>query len=350
MRITEKIEEQAAHWVVRLERGLTAPEQDELLHWLLADPRHGGELSRQKTSWLRLNTLADWRPEHGPRPNRDLLAPAGAADARRPHRLWHWSAPMGLAAAAVIAFVLFSERPERTTPTVPVSLVTLPPPIATIERRTLEDGSVIELNRGAEIAVHYSATDRNVRLLRGEALFEVAKDAARPFVVSVEGIDVRAVGTVFNVSLGAASVEVLVTEGRVHVHPPASTAGSGQSSHVTPPAVLHAGHRAVVSLAPGASNPTVNAVTSQQAAQRLAWRPRLLDFTEAPLQAVVDEFNRRNAPIRIIVADPTLADTVVSASLRSDNIEGFIRLMEGGFGVSAQRHGNSVTLSTARVP
>ena len=75
MKASEKVEFEAALWVVRLERGLTAAEQDEFLDWLGADPRHGEALTQQKAGWTRLNLLADWRPVHGAKPNRDLLAP-----------------------------------------------------------------------------------------------------------------------------------------------------------------------------------------------------------------------------------------------------------------------------------
>jgi len=71
---SEKIEDEAALWIIRTERGLTSAEQDEFLQWLVADPRHDEELSQQKANWNRLNILADFRPEYAMGPNRDLLA------------------------------------------------------------------------------------------------------------------------------------------------------------------------------------------------------------------------------------------------------------------------------------
>ncbi len=357
----EKTENQAAHWVVRLERGLTGAEQDEFLQWLMADPRHGEELARQKTNWSRLNLLADWRPEHAPRPNRDLLTPT-AANTRFGFRIQaRWFVPAALAAAAAVVFGIFALRPDNGTvmPGAGAPVRSAPARIATIERRTLDDGSVIELNRGAEVAVLYTATERRVRLERGEASFQVAKNPLRPFIVSAGGVDVRAVGTAFNVRLDTAAVEVVVTEGRVAIATPEDRVGRVSDvafGSVDPNAPerledkslhLSEGQRAVVPLiaTPVAE---ITAVSQEQIGSLLAWQPRLLDFTDSPLHAVVAEFNRHNAPIRLVVADAALADTVVSASLRSDNIEGFIRLLEGGFSVRVERDGNTVTLRKSR--
>ena len=74
----------------------------------------------------------------------------------------------------------------------------------------------------------------------------------------------------------------------------------------------------------------------------------MLDFAEAPLSAIITEFNRRNAPFQSNVDDPALADLPLSASLRSDNVEGFLRLLEGGFGLEVERFGNVISLHRPR--
>jgi transmembrane sensor len=342
MNVSEKIEFEAALWVVRLERGLTAAEQDEFLDWLGADPRHGEALSQQKAGWTRLNLLADWRPMHAARPNRDLLAPLPAGSIFRVNWRVAWIVPASLAAAAAVALGVLLSRPEklREAPLVRIA----PERIALIERRTLEDGSIIELNRGAELFVSYTTSERRVRLARGEAHFQVAKDPGRPFTVSAGEVTVRAVGTAFNVQRWTATVEVLVTEGAVDVRA-AETENSGDRP-ATATAQVKAGHRCVVSLT-RRSPPAIAAVTREEVANLLAWQPQVLDFTEAPLATIIAEFNRRNAPFQITVADPGLAETILSASLRSDNVEGFLRLLEGGFGIQAEHSGNVVTLRRA---
>jgi transmembrane sensor len=69
---------------------------------------------------------------------------------------------------------------------------------------------------------------------------------------------------------------------------------------------------------------------------RLAWQPRLLDFTDEPLAAILAEFNRRN-DVELSVADPALGALRLSATFRSDNVEGFLRLMESDFAMQVDR-------------
>jgi transmembrane sensor len=333
MKTPEKIEAEAALWVVQLERGLTAKEQDDFLEWLVADERHGRELNRQAANWSGLNMLADWRPEHSARPNRDLLAPQPARLVQTKMRVsWFW--PAGIAAAAALMFGVFVWQQSRATPLLAQPLT--PAQIASIEKRTLDDGTVIELNRGAEVSVLYTATERKVRLERGEAMFNVAKNPGRPFIVSAGDVHFRAVGTAFNVRRGEDAVELIVTEGKVRVQP--------TTSDVETAPLVEAGQMALVPVQPGKRSVAVAPIAGEQMDVKLAWHSRLLDFTNTRLSAVVEEFNRRNAPIRLVIDQASLADTEVSASLRSDNIESFIRLLEGGFGVEAERSGNVVTL------
>jgi transmembrane sensor len=328
----EQIEQAAAQWIVRLERGLTAAEQDEFIDWLTADPRHADELNVQKAGWNRLDLIADWRPEHGAEPNCDLLAPPA------PPRRWRLGLAIStgaLAAALALGFLLGTGRPVAAPP--PAA----PVPIALIEQRTLDDGSVVTLNRGAEIAVRFNARERRVELVRGEALFAVAKNPLRPFIVAARGVDVRAVGTAFKVRLDRSAVEVLVTEGEVAVLPPSEPAAPA-----APPVHLAGGERTVVSLVSPAA-PRVTAVAPADLAAATAWQPRLLEFSDAPLAAIVADLNRANAPIRLEVADVDLEHRPLNAAIRSDNIEGFVRLLEGGFGIRAERTGNVIVLRRA---
>jgi transmembrane sensor len=321
----ERIDQEAAAWVLRHDRGLTAAEQDEFSHWLGADPRRGGAWARHRQNWARLDLLVKWRPEHAAQPNRDLLAPRPRLGWAERHP-WLMALPLA-AAAAVVAGVFVAHR----HPSAPAEVAGGLSPVAAIEQHTLEDGSIVELNRGAEVAVLYTPGERHVRLERGEAHFTVAKNPSRPFIVSAGGVDVRAVGTQFDVRLDSAEVQVLVTEGRVRVGP-------------IP--LVKAGEQAVVSLAPGSPSSRVTAVSLAEMDRLLLWRPQLLDFTGAPLPQIVAEFNRHNA-VELVIADPALANTRITALMRSDNIEGFVRLLERGFDIHAERSDNRIILRKA---
>lgn len=333
---TDPIALQASEWLIKRDRGLTAVEQDEFFLWLSADARHGEWFARQQRMWKDFNQLAQWRPEHSAEPNPDLLA-------RPMRRTVRWPVWITLAAAACVTFVLLWERPwSRQSPiAAPVEMVA-----QGYEHRALEDGSVVELNRGARIEVNYLPAQRLVRLVQGEASFTVAKNHDRPFIVRAGGVDVRAVGTAFNVRLDAQSVEVLVTEGKVRVDD-AARGGTLLAASVpgeTP--VLSAGEKVIVEAAP-IVRVTAAAILPGEMEQLLAWKPVLFDFNPLPLGEVVVQFNRRNHT-QLVLADDTLATLPIVASFRSDNVEGFVRLLELTSGVRAERSGDTITLKVAR--
>jgi transmembrane sensor len=319
----------ASGWIVRTSRGLTAEEQDEYLAWLAADSRHGVWLAKRRQAWSEFDVLTEWRPEHSAEPNPDLLA---ARPQRR--RGWRLIFPVVLTMAAGLAVALWVSCPWGAGKTEPVAAV-----VKGYESRALDDGSVVELNGGAEIVVRFTTEERRVRLVRGEAHFLVAQNPGRPFVVEAGGVAVRAVGTAFDVLLGGQAVEVLVTEGRVRVDSPSPAAARRAVPEVA------AGQRVVVALAGGEIS-EVTTVSPDEMAQRLAWQPRLLDFSATPLADVAAEFNRRNRT-QLVLADPALRLMPIVASFRSDNIDGFVRMLELSAGVSAERNGDTVVLRRA---
>ena len=338
--------EEAAAWVIREDRGLSAGEQDRLSQWLAADPTHREAWARQRGNWRRLEPLARWLPEHSAEPNPDLLAP--------PRRARAWVRPaLALAASVTLmaTWLTWRENPPVAAPPVAAAVIVRE---ASATRRVLEDGSVVEFNRGAEFNVRFSAAERRVELGRGEAHFKVVRDDRRPFVVAVAGREVRAVGTAFNVRLEHGDMEVLVTEGRVRIE---GAKGSVPNSSfpvgdvATEPVLvplLEAGQRAVLPLAGPGNGPRIATLTNGEIERVLAWQHRMLEFTAAPLEAVVAEFNRTNR-LQLSIAEAGIADVRLSASFRSDNVEGFVRLLEVGFGIRGERRGErEITLRRAR--
>ncbi|MCX6941928.1 MAG: FecR domain-containing protein [Verrucomicrobia bacterium] len=328
------LEATASAWLARRDRGLTAAEQDAYLEWLRADPRHGAMIAHLEKTWGALDALAEWRPAHSARPNPDLLATPRARP-RRWARLTKFPfAVRTLAAAAAVAlgvFVLQSNVPE--TPPSSGTVRVIPTP----ERLTLEDGSVVELNHGGKLEIDFSSETRRVRLVRGEAHFTVTKNPARPFIVEANGVAVRAVGTAFNVRHSVAAIEVLVTEGQVQVERSIAVVAASAPTPLAPaPTALVAGERAIVDTTAPAAQPVVAAVTPTEIAHALSWQGVRLEFAELPLAEVVTEFNLRNRQ-QLVVDDATTGRLRVGGSFRADNVDGFVRLLEASFGVSAQR-------------
>ncbi|WP_263143677.1 FecR family protein [Pseudomonas sp. RIT-PI-AD] len=181
------------------------------------------------------------------------------------------------------------------------------------ERRLIElaDGSRVWLNSDSALSEDFSPGLRRLRLLRGEALFEVAKDPARPFVVEAAGGRVRAVGTRFDVDSRGPRVRVDVSEGVVQV----DSAG-GQ------PVSLAAGQRLSYRErgAPGAVQPLDLYSAS-------AWQRGKLIFNRRPLGEVLDELERY-LPGRILLTDRDLGRHRVSGVFDLDDPAALLTTLE----------------------
>jgi transmembrane sensor len=324
----------ASVWLARRDRGLSPEEQDAYLDWLYQDPLHGRAILQLERVWASLNLLAEWRPTHSALPNPDLLAP------RRPSRLY-WISTALAAAAVTFAFHLWlPRRPEIAAPH--RGAIIHPGP----ERRLLEDGSIVELNTGARIEVRFTPEERGVRLVGGEAHFTVAKNPARPFVVSADKISVRAVGTAFSVALNREAVSVLVTEGKVRLdETPAAPAGEPVAAREL--SSLSAGQQAVISTqANRPAVPEVREVSPSEIERALSWQGLRLEFVDMPLADVVAEFNRYNLR-KLVVEDPQTRGILIGGNFRADNVETFVRLLDSVFGVTAVPRGNEIVLRRA---
>ncbi|MFO1447246.1 MAG: FecR domain-containing protein [Opitutaceae bacterium] len=339
---TDPIDAAAALWLARRDRGLSPAEQDAYLQWLHADPRNAEAVTRHAAALERMMQLYEWQPVHDTEPNPDLFLPrqSPAAKALAPARnrgWWMWSA--GLTAAAAVAVVFLWGRlwlPEMTAVSAaPKSYLHVN------ERIALPDGSRIELKDGSRIVVQYSDSERRVRLTGGEAHFTVWKDKARPFIVEVAGVEVRAVGTAFNVRLDVSAVEVMVTEGTVGVE---RVDPSVLERPFTEPVHVSIGQRAVVVLgAAERSAPAITAVSNDEISRELAWQTPRLQFQETHLADAIAEFNRLNRH-QLELGDPALGELRIGGTFRPDNVEGFVRLLGSTLDIRAESVGENRTV------
>lgn len=210
------------------------------------------------------------------------------------------------------------------------------------ERRalTLTDGSTVDLNARSRIRIDYSSTGRDVALLEGQALFKVARDPARPFVVHSDGASVRAIGTQFDVNRSHGSMIVTVIEGRVAVTNDRRMDGRNPSaeSAASTTVLVAAGERVV------AGAHTLNTPQPVNATAATAWTAGKLVFEAVPLQEVLDEFNRY-LPKPLIVADPGLLGVHISGVFSVDESPQFVEFLRQRFGTSARKEADATYIS-----
>jgi transmembrane sensor len=238
--------------------------------------------------------------------------------------------------------------PVRPAPDYSVAAAT---DIGAMRKLNLPDGSSVQLNTDSAVVVRLTETERRVRLVRGEAHFQVAKNPARPFIVSAGAIAVRAVGTAFDVRLQPGAVEVLVTEGRVRVNHAANGASLlATAAPTSDEPLLVAGQRAVVPtpVTTGACA-TVVALDPAEIGQVTSWQSGRLEFVATPLASIVDEFNRYNRH-KLVIADPGLAARRFGGSFSVGDHEELVRVLEAEFGVVAERGATATKLRLAPQP
>jgi transmembrane sensor len=189
------------------------------------------------------------------------------------------------------------------------------------EQRTirLSDSSLVDLNACSMIRVRFSRNIRTVQLIEGQALFHVAKDTHRPFIVRSDGMTVRAVGTEFDVDRKRTGTVVTVLEGRVAI---TGSDGEGDISPSSrPDATLSAGEQLTVTKA-ATKAPTKGPRTLQprlaDVSAATAWTQRRFVFEDTPLADVAEEFNRYS-PRQLIIEDPELARRPISGIYSSTN-------------------------------
>lgn len=327
------IEERAAAWLVERDGGLSVERERELARWLEEDPRHEATFAALAETW-------------------SLIGESGSvarAPARRAALGWDWRWPAALAAAAALVLAATGgwDAPSAVRPGRAPFTLAATTDVGGHRLLQLPDGSTIGLNTDSAVDVRFESGLRRVWLRRGEAHFTVAREPGRPFIVSAAGVDVRVVGTVFNVRLRPESVDVLVTEGKVRV----GAAAEGRDETVaTEPAVaaiseLTAHQKVSIArvaapvlpvVVPPAAPVVPVEVSMAEIRQALAWQTRRLDFDGTPLQEIVAEFNRYNRH-KLIVADPRLETQRFGGSFPAADHMTFVRMLEADFGVVAER-------------
>lgn len=321
-RLSEAATEQAQDWFLRLTCG--TPQESDLAAfraWHDADASHRAAFAEVRELWNDLGALhpALAAPASPPATRPTVIA---LEVARRPRRSRTRAVLGGLLAACLALVAVFAaDLPTRLQADFRTA-------VGERAEVVLPDGSTAYLNTDSAIALDYSEERRRVTLLRGEAVFDVSKDPARPFDAEALGGRATALGTAFALRRQDEDAVVTVIEGRVGV---ASPAGAED----LPPAV-RLRHDQQVSYRRGAAPGPVIAV---DAAAVAAWRRGLIVIDALPLSDALAELDRYH-PGRIVLLGGAGREERVTARIAFDDIEGGLRAL-------AAVHGLQVTHLTA---
>jgi len=313
----ERLETEAVTWIVRLTSGeATEADRDAINVWRCLSPAHEEAFLKVERLWIGLEDLRSHIAEPSARFPSTKSAPGSStvgSSARERRATTRsrvaWSAIAATLAAIAITVVLQSGFFGRLTADYRTGT-------GDPETARLADGSLLQLNTQAAVAIRFTDSTRAVDLLEGEADFQVAKDRSRPFVVTTDDGNVRAVGTEFMVRKLPDTTVVTVIEGIVEVR--ASPGRSGGNE----PVRLEAGQRVQF-------GPTLGVGPVQQADTHLAtaWQRKKLIFEGTPLATVVDEINRYR-PGHVMLLSAGLSDHRVSGVFDLDRLDSAMAAIE----------------------
>ncbi|HEX6858807.1 MAG TPA: FecR domain-containing protein [Caulobacteraceae bacterium] len=190
------------------------------------------------------------------------------------------------------------------------------------ERRVvmLKDGSTLSLDAMSRVSVRYTKNERRLELQQGQARFDVAHDAARPFSVVARNREVIATGTAFNIDMVSPEVRVTLIEGRVLVLPRAPGL-LRQEPPARKPVELHAGQALVV-------KPTAaDLVKPTDVAQATAWQQGQLLFADEPLAQAVERVNRYTER-KIVVADARAGSLPITGAFNAGDVKAFLESVD----------------------
>lgn len=375
---------EAAEWWVRIESGeLSRADREQFVDWLRESAVHVAEMLRMAEVHGALERFHDWvrvptdegaqaptnvvafasprglseqatheqaahehatheheAPDHASSGHAPELRDPGTTTTRR-----RWIAGLALAATvAVLGIFLalfFSAQVIET---------------GRAERRsvTLADGSVLQIDPESRLRIRLRKHERDIALERGRALFRVAHDSTRPFIVRAGATQVRAVGTQFGVEQGREGIVVTVAEGKVAVRPRDESLMPNLSSGPPPagrPGALEPGATAEVLLSAGQQvivprRGPAKAVRAVDTDRELAWVAGRLVFDNESVADVIEEFNRYNV-VQLHVASPQLAQRSVSGVFDASEPESFIGFMQSVTPVNVHRAGQDITIALA---
>lgn len=321
--------EEAAEWFVRLKDEPRTADRRRYLRWLRASPENTAEALRmgqlfrllQDSEIKYVESAQDQASNVVDLPSREgnaspALQPQAAIPAPNT-RAWRIAA--GFAALAVSTLVLLVLKAAWIDRTIETDA-------SEWQTQVLSDGSIVNVGPRTQLRMEFGDNRRFVHLARGEALFQVAKDPTRPFVVGTALASIRAVGTQFGVTRLDGRTVVTVQEGVVAVSQrdlnaamrtgPAPGTDADEPQTVT----LTAGEQVTLS---GSWPVEARKVDAER---ELAWAQRRLIFDNVTVAEAVDAFNRRNR-MQIVVEDPSISARTVDGVFNAADPESFAQFL-----------------------
>lgn len=352
-KLDKKILEEAADYYLTLQDGtMSNAELRAWQNWFLNSREHRIAFRRLETLWGKLDQLdIDDLETHSStaceektmeRPisfaGGSVLSLITENNEQQPPQN-NWRGMYGAIAACFISlfmvgYLFYSPQADIASPPTTQSYATVTENQRLVK---LADASIVELGPESKIEVQYSSNARMVRLLEGQAVFTVAKNPHRPFIVEAGDGTVTAIGTVFNVIKAPEGIVVKVLEGTVAVRSEEETEETSSS----PVALVTAGNETSYSKENGLAE-----VTTADVHEGLEWRVGVLRMLEKPLDQVIEELNQY-VENEIRIGDKEIGRYSFTGTVYPDQVDNWLEGLQQGYPLKVVRVGSSIVLMKA---
>lgn len=329
---TTEITAEACAWMAQLSTGeLTTADELALREWIQRSPRHAAELKKIANLSMEINVLTEMGDaiEEAATEQHCIVKP----QVKRKSRL------MPFALTAMAAFIAMGVLFFNVNSLSVVQPMLISTAIGEFREVELPDGSIVKINTNTKLEVNYTKQVRKVRLLSGEALFEVKHNPNRPFLVYADEQYVRAVGTAFTVSLLRDKLSVTVVEGKVEFAKlelsKQNNVDKEQSQFNTPslsvkPVFLEVGQH--ISISADIPIGVVENMPENDFKRELSWQHELFDFSDTPLKDVIQELSRYS-DVKVEIIDSSLFDIKFGGIFRTNDTKPLFEALETTYGV-----------------
>lgn len=332
LKISDKLMQQAADWFLALQQENVSSEsclawQD----WLNQSELNEAAFRRIEGLWSKLDLTSDL-----PWPTEKEILLDQDKDFIHKSRLQIYAYSGAIAASIVIVLAGYLSLYQDFSPL--QKETTYQTAIAEHKTIKLEDGSEINIGARSIINVDYNIHRRNITLVRGEAVFKVAKDKSRPFVVNVAKGSVTAVGTAFNINSTTSNVTVTVLEGIVDV------VAETVSEKITPVSLSRVSAGNSISYN---NNGQISPVTKANLDAAISWEQGLLVKINTPLEQMIDDVNRYSSK-EIIIGDSKLKNIKFTGTIFEGKIDNWLKGLELGYPIKVVDTGQNTILLLAK--
>ena len=333
---SNSIDDEASLWLVRLDNGsLSRQAKKDFKAWLAVDKRHLVALKAMADVWNDMDEVLSMITDEGSSENISLwpiLTPVFK--------------PLMLAASvSFLAVLLWLTVPEGVQKN---SYATV---IGQQLDTTFADGSIIHLNTNTVIETEFSKDKRIIKLIQGEALFDVAHDPNRPFIVYAGDRLVQAIGTKFVVHIKSENIQVTVTDGKVKMSKVATDTPLSDIKELNN-TIAQADDVFIVKgekvIANNNQTPILTHIKTENLQRELSWLDGKLIFDNETLFDVIEEINRY-LDITIVLKDPSLHALRMSGRFDLGDSEALIEAIELSFNIESQRIDSNKILLTKKI-